>query len=334
MKRLSVLLLLIICVFITLFVGETQAVNPFVNHIYTADPSAHVFEGRVYVYPSHDQDNPDWFNMEDYHVFSSSGKLREWVDHGVVLHLDQVPWALKWMWAPDCAYKGGTYYFYFGASTNPRSSETVMVPVTENELDFQVGVATSTSPSGPFIPEPNPIPGTDSMDPAVFVDDDGQVYLFWGGQNHGGVEEPRWAKLKSNMKEIDGQIHKITSGVDHWFEACWVHKRNGVYYLSYSTGTNTPNESTIEYSTCAEADFPNGPWHHQGEVIPRVTGWTNHHSFVEYEGYWYAFYHNCDLAGRDPEHGYIISKRGICVDKLEYNSDGTMKRVVPTKTGT
>ncbi|NLM96198.1 MAG: family 43 glycosylhydrolase [Halanaerobiaceae bacterium] len=314
MKKLSVIFLLTFCIFL-LFVCECLALNPFVTTVYTADPSAHVFEGRVYVYTSHDRDNPDWFNMEDYHVFSSSGDLKEWVDHGVILHLLDVPWAKKCMWAPDCAYKNGTYYLYFPASI------TTKVDARNNPRgEFKIGVATSPNPYGPFIAEPEPIPGTDSVDPAVFIDDDGQAYLFWGGQGHGDLKYPKWAKLKSNMKEIDGEIKEIKNGIDYWFEACWVHKKDGIYYFSYSTGSNINETSTIHYSIARnKSDFLNGKWEHMGEVIPEVTGWTNHQSFVEYNGKWYAFFHNCDLSGPDSNNNYTTEKRSVCVTELTYN---------------
>lgn len=162
--------------------------NPFIRHMFTADPSAHVFEGKMYVYPSHDRDNPTWFNMRDYHVFSSTD-LSNWEDHGVALDVDDVPWAKEYMWAPDCAYKDGWYYFYF--------------PAKDTTGNFKIGVATSQSPSGPFIPEPEPIPGSFSVDPNVFIDDDGQAYLYFGGAGHGGSPTPWVAKLDESMKKFN-----------------------------------------------------------------------------------------------------------------------------------
>ena len=143
--------------------------KPLVNHIYTADPSAHVFEGKIYVYPSHDietdnaiNDNGDHFAMEDYHVLSLDSKDFSATDHGVALSIDDVPWASKQMWAPDAAHKNGTYYFYF--------------PARDEEGIFRIGAASSTSPTGPFKAEPDYIQGTFSIDPAVFEDDDGRSW--------------------------------------------------------------------------------------------------------------------------------------------------------------
>ncbi len=329
MKKILMFLLITICISSTLFTTQSKALNPFVTHIYTADPSAHAFENKIYVYPSHDQTDPNWFDMVDYHVFSS-GDLIQWTDHGVVLDINQVPWKpVKWMWAPDCAYKNSTYYFYFPASTRTDSSERI-----PQANDFKIGVATSKSPAGPFIPEPDAI--TDSSnpqkyifgnDPCVFVDTDGQAYMYYGGQGHGAAEYAKWVKLKSNMKEIDGTPQDITSGLNYWFEASYVFKRGNIYYFTYSTGGNAGGFSKIHYATSSS---PTGPWTYRGKVIDEVKGWTNHQSFVEYpkgSDTWYAFYHSSELSNR------VVNKRSICVDRLYFNSDGTMKPVVQTRTG-
>ena len=148
--------------------------KPLVNHIYTADPSAHVFNNKIYIYPSHDVDAGEAFDdlgshfaMEDYHVFSMDNISSEVVDHGIALHVDQVPWAEKQMWAPDANEKEGTFYLFF--------------PAKDYDGIFRIGVATSYSPSGPFIPQPNAIKNSFSIDPAVFKDDDGNYYMYFGG---------------------------------------------------------------------------------------------------------------------------------------------------------
>ncbi|MFM8983962.1 MAG: family 43 glycosylhydrolase, partial [Spartobacteria bacterium] len=189
-----------------------MADNPIIKHIFTADPSAHLYEGRVFIYPSHDQDKPDWFNMVDYHVFSSTN-LVDWTDHGVALHVKDVPWAKEYMWAPDCAYKDGTYFFYF--------------PARDKAGEFRIGVATSPSPAGPFKPEPNPIEGSFSIDPAVFIDDDGAAYMYFGGLGeHGKAKSPMVARLKDNMKEF-AETPKRIEGADFFFEGAWMNKING-----------------------------------------------------------------------------------------------------------
>jgi hypothetical protein len=316
--------------------------KPLITHLYTADPSAHVFEDRLYIYPSHDldQDHPptrdgDQFAMEDYHVFSMDNLQSAPVDHGQVLHIDDVPWAEKQMWAPDAAYKNGTYYLYF--------------PARDRSGIFRIGVATSQSPAGPFSPQPAFIGGSFSIDPCVFIDEDGQAYMYfgglWGGQlekwqtgqfDPGGAEPegaepalgPRVVKLSPDMLSFDGPVEGVTildeSGQpllahDHarrFFEASWMHKYNGTYYLSYSTG----DTHFIAYATSAT---PRGPFVFQGYILSPVVGWTTHHSIVEYQGKWYLFYHDSTLSGG------VDHKRNVKVAELVYNTDGSIETMTP-----
>lgn len=305
--------LLVSTVFIS--VSLSFAANPILKDQsftmrYTADPSAHVYEGKMYVYPSHDQDNARGYNMVDYYVYSSSD-LVKWTDHGKVLDVADVAWAKEYMWAPDCAYKDGAYYLYF--------------PARAKDGKFYIGVATSKTPGGPFTPESNYIPNSFSVDPAVFVDDDGKAYMYFGGDGDGGQKQPWVVKMKDNMKEFDGQPQKI-SGAQYWFEACWMHKYNNTYYLSYSTGQNHPgySASALAYATSSS---PMGPFTYKAAFFPTVSGWTNHHSIVKYADTWYLFYHSADRSGGES------TKRDICIDYLTYNTDGTIKMVKPTKTG-
>jgi beta-xylosidase len=322
--------------------GGITMKEPLITHIYTADPSAHVFEGKLYIYPSHDldQDNPETMDggqyaMKDYHVFSIENMESQPVDHGQVLHVDDVPWAAKQMWAPDAAFKNGTYYFYF--------------PAKDQDDIFRIGVATSDSPAGPFTPQPEPIEGSYSIDPAVFIDDDGQVYMYfgglWGGQlenwssgsyDPNGVEPasaepalgPRVAKLAPDMLSFDGSIQEImitdkngepllTGDHDRrFFEGAWMHKYNGVYYLSYSTGDT-------HFIAHATGKSPTGPFEFQGYVLNPVLGWTNHHSIVDFQGQWYLFYHDSTLSEG------VSHKRNIKVQELTYNDDGTIQTMDP-----
>ena len=278
--------------------------NPLVTHMYTADPSARVFEGRVYVYPSHDLDDATRYNMKDYHVLSSAN-LIDWEDHGLALTVENVPWATRQMWAPDCIYKDGKYYFYF--------------PARGEDKTFRIGVATSDSPAGPFIPEPSYIEGTDEIDPAAFIDDDGQAYLYWGGKS------VSVAKLDSTMKQFVGDIVK-PDGVKYFYEGAWMHKHNGTYYLSYSTGKFHPdtNDHLIAYST---SNSPLGPFEFGGIVNHNVSSITNHHSIVEFKGQWYLFYHNSDLSDGNN------NRRSVVADYLHYNDDGSIRPVIQTQLG-
>jgi hypothetical protein len=293
---------------------------PFIKHLYTADPSARVWaDGRLYVYASHDIAPPRGCDlMDEYHVFSTDD-MENWTDHGEILRASQVPWGkplrndAKFMWAPDCVYKNGTYYFYF-----PHPSED---PWGKN---WKIGVATSKKPASDF-KVIGYIPNIDALiDPNVFVDDDGKAYFYHGG---GGV--CKGGKLKNNMMEIDGEM-KVMEGLVDFHEATWVHKRNGVYYLSYSDNHDENNDkegvkgdNRMRYAT---SNSPLGPWTYRGIYMDPTDSYTNHGSIVEYKGQWYAFYHNSLLSRKNGEPNDWL--RSICVDKLYYNSDGTIQKVV------
>lgn len=322
---------------------QTKFNEPIVTHIYTADPSAHVFDGKLYIYPSHDldhdgpsNDNGDQYRMEDYRVLSMDGIGSEAIDHGEALHVRDVPWASSQMWAPDAAFKNGKYYLFF--------------PARDHEHVFRIGVATSSSPSGPFRAEPNYIPGSFSIDPAVFVDDDGEAYLYFGGLWGGQLEKwqsgtyeahrtegpgtdqpaigPYTAKLSEDMLSfaehprqiavIDENGNPITAGDEErrYFEGPWVHKYNGLYYLSYSTGTT----HQIVY---AVSDNPQGPFVYKGVILTPVIGWTTHHSIVEFDGKWYLFYHDSSLSEG------INHKRCVKYTELHHNKDGTIRTIDP-----
>jgi beta-xylosidase len=316
--------------------------EPLVTDLYTADPSAHVFDGKIYIYPSHDLDHNkpetnegDQFDMEDYHVFSMENMASLPTDHGEVLHVKDVPWASMQMWAPDAAYKDGTYYLYF--------------PARDKEHIFRIGVATSESPAGPFIPEPNYIEGSFSIDPCVFIDDDGQAYMYFGGLWGGQLEKwttgtfdpngteprsseiavgPRVVKLSDDMLHFDGPAQEISlldkygapvlagETDKRFFEASWLHKYNGIYYFSYSTGTT-------HYIAYATGTSPTGPFTFKGYILNPVLGWTTHHSIVEFQGKWYLFYHDSTLSGG------VTHKRNIKFAELTYNADGTIQTIDP-----
>jgi arabinoxylan arabinofuranohydrolase len=282
--------------------------NPFITEMYTADPSAHVWaDGRLYVYPSHDVAPPRGCDlMDQYHVFSTDDMVH-WKDHGEILRASQVPWGRPeggFMWAPDCAYKNGTYYFYFPHPSGTKWNST-----------WKIGVATSKSPASGFKVQ-GYIPGLEPMiDPCVFIDDDNQAYFYYGG---GGT--CKGGKLKDNMMEIRDSLQNMTGLVD-FHEASWVHKRNGIYYLSYSDNHDEPGKKNqMRYAT---SKSPLGPWTYRGIYMDPTDSYTNHGSIVEYKGQWYAFYHNSALSHQD-------WLRSICVDKLYFNADGTIQKVIPT----
>ncbi|MGB7392886.1 MAG: glycoside hydrolase family 43 protein [Pricia sp.] len=316
--------------------------EPLVDHIYTADPSAHVFDGKIYIYPSHDidagipfNDNGDHFAMEDYHVISMDSIDSEAVDHGVALHVKDVPWAERQMWAPDAAHKNGKYYLFF--------------PARNLEGRFQIGVAVGDSPTGPFTAEPKAIEGSYSIDPAVFEDDDGYYYMYfggiWGGQlqkyrdnKYNEINElpkpdepallPIVAKMTDDLlqfaetpKEIEildesGNLFLSKDSDKRFFEAAWVHKYNGKYYFSYSTGDT-------HYICYAIGDNPYGPFTYGGRILNPVVGWTSHHSICEVDGKWYLFYHDSSLSKG------VTHLRSVKVAEITYRPDGSIETLDP-----
>lgn len=322
--------------------------QPLVSHLFTADPSAHVFNGKIYIYPSHDVDAGEAFDdlgshfaMEDYHVFSMESIHSEAIDHGVVLHVDDVPWAAKQMWAPDAAHKEGKYYLYF--------------PAKDHEGIFRIGVAVGTSPVGPFEPQQKAIEGSFSIDPAVFEDNDGQFYMFfgglWGGQlqrwrsgkfnpafpdsptahlpkDHEPALLPFVAKMSYDLLEFSekpkeikivdekGQLLLAGDNERRFFEASWVHKYKGKYYFSYSTGDT-------HFICYAIGDSPYGPFTYTGRILNPVVGWTSHHSICEFEGTWYLFYHDSSLSKG------VTHLRSIKCTELVHDADGTIKTIHP-----
>ncbi len=316
--------------------------QPLVNHLFTADPSAHVFGGRIYIYPSHDidagipfNDNGDHFGMEDYHVFSMDHIDGEVVDHGVALHVKDVHWADRQMWAPDAAHKADKYYLYFPAKTA--------------EGIFHIGVATSASPTGPFIAESTPIKGSYSIDPAVFEDVDGSFYLYFGGIWGGQLQKyrnnvydehysepdadepalcPKVAKLTDDMLQFsesprdvhivdeNGSLLLAGDNERRFFEASWVHRYNGRYYFSYSTGDT-------HFICYAVGEHPYGPFTYCGRILNPVLGWTTHHSICEVNGKWYLFYHDSSLSEG------VTHLRSIKVTELVHHADGTIQTIEP-----
>lgn len=316
--------------------------QPLVTHLYTADPSAHVFEGKIYIYPSHDidggiplNDDGDHFDMEDYHVLRMDSPESEAVDCGVALHVKDVPWADRQMWAPDAACKDGKYYLYF--------------PAKRADGIFQIGVAVGDSPAGPFSAEPEAIAGSYSIDPAVFTDDDGSSYLYFGGIWGGQLQKyrdnvydesneepadseralgPRVGRLSADMKQLDEATREVLildesgrpiDAGDHarrYFEGPWVHKYQGKYYFSYSTGDT--------HLLCyAIGDNPYGPFTYQGVILKPVVGWTTHHSICKFGDAWYLFYHDSLLSGG------VTHLRSVKITELKYDSEGRIQTIDP-----
>ena len=318
--------------------------QPLVKDIFTADPSAHAWNGKIYVYPSHDIDGPtpeddlgSHFEMRDYRILSMDRVGGPVTVGPVALDVKDVPWADKQMWAPDAAYRNGTYYLYF--------------PAKDRTGAFRIGVATSKQPAGPFEARPEPIKGSFSIDPAVFVDDDGGSYMYFGGlsggqlqKNVGGVYDPNGpsgdpraadqqafmpqvAKLRGDMLEfaerprealiVDETGKPLLSGDGdrRFFEPSWMHKYRGKYYFSYSTGGS-------HFIVYAVGSSPYGPFTYKSKILLPVDGWTTHHSIVEHKGRWWLFYADTQLSGK-------TWLRNVKATELFYNRDGTIRTIDP-----
>jgi len=300
-----------------LFTGTVVAQNPFIRDQFTADPSALVVGDRVYVYPSHDilatkdRGRMGWFCMEDYHVFSSPN-LTEWTDHGVIVTQNKVSWVKPdsySMWAPDCIFRNGKYYFYF--PTTPAD--------TLYGKRFTVGVAVADKPEGPFMPQPLPILNVRGIDPNVFIDKDGQAYLYWSqGHIYG-------AKLKDNMVELASEPKILGDLPDKGLkEGPYLFERNGIYYMTY------PHvENKIERLEYATGDNPLGPFKIKGVIMDEspIGCWTNHHSIISFKDQWYLFYHHNDYSPR------FDKARSVRIDSLFFDADGSIKKVTPTLRG-
>jgi beta-xylosidase len=293
----STILKNLVKVLFVLTAAVCQAQKPILPDFY-ADPSARVFNGEVWLYPSHDLAGSTGWNMVDWHTFSSTN-LVDWTDHGVIFSLKDLTWADKFAWAPDCINRNGKYFFYFPA-------------------DFQVGVAVADKPDGPFQDAlGHPLiarneGGSTAMDPCVFIDADGQAYLYFGQNQLFAV------KLGTNMVTRTSPL--LPLNVHNYHEGIWVHKRDGVYYFSYPSNKGDHIANLLEYST---APTPTGPFTYRGVILDNRSR-NVHHSIVQVRGRWLLFYH---VQGPSPY------ERRVCAEELFYNPDGTIKPITMTKAG-
>ncbi|WP_019923291.1 glycoside hydrolase family 43 protein [Duganella zoogloeoides] len=294
--------------------AAAQAGNPLVTDKFTADPATLVDNGRVYLYAGRDEALPPpegtKYVMNEWLVYSTCD-MQNWTAHGTALRYDVFAWAGGSAWASDIIKRDGKYWFF--ATVTERSAKAKAI-----------GVAVADSPLGPFrdaIGKPlitNSMTlqtdiGWDDIDPGVFIDDDGQAWMFWGNQ------VLKYAKIKRNMIELDSQIY--TDGLPQFTEAPYVHKRNGIYYLSYS-------RDWPEYTVYSTSDKITGPWRYRGKIMDKnlKTG-TVHHAFVEFNGKSYIVYHNAEL----PSGGEY--RRSVAVEEFTYNADGTIPFIAQTTAG-
>jgi beta-xylosidase len=301
--------------FMVLHSNSGLAQNPIIMDQFTADPTARVFNEKVYLYPSHDippvvdQERDNWFCMADYHVFSSEN-FTDWTDHGVIVYQNNVPWVDSTsysMWAPDCIGKNGKYYFYFPS-------------VVKDSLrrGFRIGVAIADKPAGPFIPLSEPLRGVHGIDPNVFIDEDGQAYLYWSSRKF------FVAKLKDNMVELSSDPKEIEGLPQQGLkEGPFMFERKGIYYMTYPHVMDTTEQ--LEY---AIGDNPMGPFKQTGVIMEeRPDCWTNHHSIIQFNKQWYLFYHYNDLSPQ------FDKNRSVRIDSLFFDENGKILKVKPSLRG-
>lgn len=291
------------------YVFQTKG-NPLIQHHYTADPAALVKNDTLWLYAGHDfEGGQREYVMKDWLVYSTTD-MKTWTEYPVPLTIDAFKWAKsKSAFAGHVTERNGKYYWYVSTNT------------------YGIGVAVSDSPQGPFVDvlgkplliNEDCFASTHSwacIDPAVFVDDDGTAWIFWGNR------ECYYAKLKDNMIEIDGEIKQVNFDGFSFTEAPWIHKYKGKYYLTYATGF----PEKIAY---AMADKIDGPYAYKG-ILNEIAGNsnTNHQAIVDFKGQWYFIYHN----GAIQTDGGSFS-RSICLDRMEYNPDGTIRKIVMTTEG-
>lgn len=292
--------------------GLAPAANPLFAPLHTADPAVLVDGGRVYLFAGRDEAEPGGkdFVMHEWRVFSTCDMVN-WHDHGVPLNVKTFAWAKARAWASDVVKRDGKYWFY-------STVEHATVP------GFAVGVAVSDSPTGPFKDARGSALITndmtkqtdiawDDIDPGVFVDDDGQAYLYWGNT------VLKYARLKRNMTELDGPIQVLA--VKDFVEAPYLHKRGGVYYLSYS-------EFFPEQTAYLTGPSPTGPWTPRGVIMGKnLKTPTIHQAIFDFNGKSYIAYHNAELPGGGEY------RRSVAIEEFSYNADGTIPFIAQTKTG-
>jgi beta-xylosidase len=313
-SSLSKLVLWFLAVLATFMVGVASAENPIITDKYTADPAALVHDGTVYLYCGHDQSERNGYDLREWLVYSSTDMVN-WTEHPVPLRATDFEWASGEAWAAQVIERDGKFYWY--------------VTVEHKDIDGHdgkaIGVAVADNPLGPF----KDVRGSalitndmttdrtiswDDIDPTVWIEDDGQAYMYWGNQSC------KWIKLKNNMTEMDGEIQYVD--LPNFTEAPWIHKRGDWYYLSYAY--QFPEKTAYAMSRSIE-----GPWEYKG-LLNEVAGNcnTNHQSIINFKGRDYFIYHN----GSIPTQGGSF-RRSVCIDYLYYNPDGTMKRVIMTSEG-
>ncbi len=282
--------------------SSARADNPIVQTSYTADPAPMVYEGRLYLYTSHDEDVTvgNFYTMNDWRLYSTTDMVN-WRDHGTPATLKTFSWQTDSAWAPQGVARNGKFYLY--------------VPINNNS-GAKIGVGVSNTAAGPFM---DPLgkalaaSGSGNIDPTVFVDDDGQAYMYWG---NGTL---RYVKLNSDMTSTSGSITNVS--LSGFTEGPWFYKRGSLYYMVYAATSGTEK---ISYAT---SNSPTGPWTVRGDVMGSGSTFTNHPGVVDYKGHSYFFYHNSALPGGGD------FKRSVCVEEFTYGTDGSIPKLTMSTKG-
>ncbi len=307
---------MIVITIASLLTGTSMAQNPIIQTNYTADPAPMVYNNKVYLYTTHDEDGSTWFTMNNWRLYTTNDMVN-WTDHGVVLKYTDFQWAKGDAWASQCIERNGKFYMYVPLITNINNRGAI-------------GVAVADSPYGPFYdPLDKPLAQTEwgDIDPTVFIDDDGQAYLYWGNPNL------YYVKLNEDMISYEGEIVKVPMTVESfgkrdgdaqratlYEEGPWLYKRNKLYYLFWPGG---PLPEHIGYST---SNSPTGPWKYGGVVMQAQGGaFTNHPGIIDFRGKTYFFYHN----GALPDGGGF--NRSVCVEELVFKPDGSIPQLKMTE---
>lgn len=307
--------LLYVMIFLSHF---SSAQNPIIQTRYTADPAPMIYNDKVYLYTTHDENASTWFTMNDWRLYTS-GDMVNWTDHGIVLSYSDFSWAKRDAWAAQCIERNGRFYMY--------------VPVINKENNNPaIGVAVADNPYGPFydpLDKPLVQTGVGDIDPSVFIDDDGQAYLYWGNPNC------YYVKLNEDMISYKGEVVGIPMTEEAfgrrendpkratlYEEGPWLYKRNDRYYLLWAGG---PLPEHLGYSI---SDSPTGPWKYGGILMPTEgKSFTNHPGIIDFRGKTYLFYHNGALPGGS---GFT---RSVCVDEIKFDKNGTIPQINMTEKG-
>lgn len=290
--------------------------NPIITSMYTADPAPMVYGDTLYLYTTHDEDQliNDFYTMFNWHCFSTKDMVN-WTDHGQVFSLDDISWADDRAWAPQAIERNGKFYLY--------------CPVHKTNGGMAIAVGVSDSPTGPFKDLGYPLVDEgdwNDIDPTVFIDDDGQAYLYFGNP------ELRYVLLNEDMISYDKTVGVVKIPMTEesfakgshmtgtsYAEGPWFYKRNGLYYMVYAAFGEGKRDEHLAYST---ATSPTGPWVYGGVLMTEEGGtFTNHPGIVDFKGHSYLFYHTGELPGGSLFH------RSVCVAEFNYNEDGSIDTI-------